>query len=163
ASVLVTGESGTGKELIAEAIHANSGRAGRPFVKVNLGGVSSQLFDSEMFGHVKGAFTDAGADRLRPFETANRGTIFLAQTRPLRPVRNLERRDYLPRRDRRARCVIAGEDAASSSGPDLPAARIERSADGRRSSDLRDQPGPRAGGRARRVSRGPPVPDQPDR
>ena len=77
ASVLVTGESGTGKELIAEALHRNSRRQRGPFVKVNLGGISSSLFESEMFGHVKGAFTDARSDRKGRFETANGGTIFL--------------------------------------------------------------------------------------
>ena len=77
ASVLITGESGTGKELVAEAVHRNSRRAGKPFVKVNLGGVPATLFESEMFGHVRGAFTDARADRKGRFETANGGTIFL--------------------------------------------------------------------------------------
>jgi len=77
ASVLITGESGTGKELIAEAIHLNSNRASKPFVKVNLGGISSSLFESEMFGHVRGAFTDARIDRMGRFEMANKGTIFL--------------------------------------------------------------------------------------
>jgi DNA-binding NtrC family response regulator len=77
ASVLVTGESGTGKELIADAIHRNSRRAQRPFVKVNLGGIAATLFESEMFGHVRGAFTDARADRKGRFEVANSGTIFL--------------------------------------------------------------------------------------
>lgn len=77
ASVLITGESGTGKELIAEAIHINSQRARQPFVKVNLGGISQSLFESEMFGHKKGAFTDATADRMGRFEMANKGTIFL--------------------------------------------------------------------------------------
>jgi DNA-binding NtrC family response regulator len=77
ASVLITGESGTGKELIAEAIHRNSRRAQAAFVKVNLGGISSSLFESEMFGHVKGAFTDARADRKGRFEVAHGGTIFL--------------------------------------------------------------------------------------
>jgi len=77
ASVLITGESGTGKELIAEAIHANSARAKHPFVKVNLGGLPPTLFESEMFGHKKGAFTDAHSDRTGRFEMANRGTIFL--------------------------------------------------------------------------------------
>ena len=77
ASVLITGESGTGKELIAEAIHINSQRTRQPFVKVNLGGISQSLFESEMFGHKKGAFTDASADRIGRFELANKGTIFL--------------------------------------------------------------------------------------
>jgi len=77
ASVLITGESGTGKELVAEAIHRNSRRRERPFVKVNLGGVSSTLFESEMFGHVRGAFTDARSDRKGRFEVAHGGTIFL--------------------------------------------------------------------------------------
>jgi DNA-binding NtrC family response regulator len=77
ASVLVTGESGTGKELVAEALHRNSRRRGRPFVKVNLGGISASLFESEMFGHVKGAFTDARSDRKGRFELADGGTIFL--------------------------------------------------------------------------------------
>lgn len=77
ASVLITGESGTGKELIAEAIHINSKRNGKPFVKVNLGGISQTLFESEMFGHKKGAFTDATADRVGRFEMADTGTIFL--------------------------------------------------------------------------------------
>ena len=77
ASVLITGESGTGKELIAEAIHENSKRARQPFVKVNLGGISQSLFESEMFGHKKGAYTDAVADRVGRFEMADKGTIFL--------------------------------------------------------------------------------------
>ena len=77
ASVLIMGESGTGKELIAEAIHYESQRANCPFVKVNLGGISSSLFESEMFGHKKGAFTDASSDRKGRFEMADTGTIFL--------------------------------------------------------------------------------------
>lgn len=75
--MLITGESGTGKELIAEAIHENSGRQGKPFVKVNLGGISQSLFESEMFGHKQGAFTDARHDRTGRFELADKGTIFL--------------------------------------------------------------------------------------
>ena len=85
ASVLVTGESGTGKELIAEAIHRNSRRAGKPFVKVNLGGVPSTLFESEMFGHTRGAFTDARTDRKGRFEIAHGGTIFLDEIGDLDP------------------------------------------------------------------------------
>lgn len=77
ASVLILGESGTGKELIAEAIHQNSPRQRGAFVKVNLGGISASLFESEMFGHKRGAFTDARYDRKGRFETAHKGSIFL--------------------------------------------------------------------------------------
>lgn len=77
ASILIMGESGTGKELIAEAIHHNSARRNKPFIKVNLGGISTSLFESEMFGHVRGAFTDARYDRTGRFEMAHKGTIFL--------------------------------------------------------------------------------------
>jgi two-component system NtrC family response regulator len=85
ASVLITGDSGTGKELIAAAIHRNSRRRNAPFVKVNLGGISSSLFESEMFGHVRGAFTDAKQDRKGRFELANGGTIFLDEIGDLDP------------------------------------------------------------------------------
>ena len=77
AAVLILGESGTGKELVAEAIHAGSHRRQGPFVKVNLGGISSSLFESEMFGHKRGAFTGAVRDRAGRFELAHTGTIFL--------------------------------------------------------------------------------------
>ena len=77
APVLITGESGSGKDLVADAIHRNSSRAAGPFVKVNLGGISTTLFESEMFGHVKGAFTDASSRRTGRFELAHEGTIFL--------------------------------------------------------------------------------------
>lgn len=77
ASVLIMGENGTGKELIAEAIHRNSRRAAHPFVKVNLGGIPQSLFESEMFGHKRGAFTGAVADREGRFAMADGGTIFL--------------------------------------------------------------------------------------
>ncbi|MFN8356190.1 MAG: sigma-54 dependent transcriptional regulator [Spirosomataceae bacterium] len=85
ASILITGESGTGKELIAEAIHQNSLRQRKPFVKVNLGGISTQLFESELFGHVRGAFTDARFDRIGRFEMAHKGTIFLDEIGDLDP------------------------------------------------------------------------------
>jgi len=77
ASVLILGESGTGKELIANAIHQNSPRKNQPMVKVNLGGIPGSLFESEMFGHVKGAFTDAKSDRVGRFSMADNGTILL--------------------------------------------------------------------------------------
>jgi two-component system NtrC family response regulator len=77
APVLILGENGTGKELIANAIHANSRRRHNPFVMVNLGGVPHSLFESEMFGHAKGAFTGAVTARKGRFEMADKGTIFL--------------------------------------------------------------------------------------
>lgn len=77
ASVLILGENGTGKEMVANAVHANSKRRNAPFVMVNLGGISQTLFESEMFGHAKGAFTGAVAARKGRFEMADKGTIFL--------------------------------------------------------------------------------------
>ncbi|MCM1028037.1 MAG: sigma-54 dependent transcriptional regulator [Pseudoflavonifractor sp.] len=77
APVLILGENGTGKELIAKAIHDNSPRRNKPFVAVNLGGIPPSLFESEMFGHVKGAFTGAVADREGRFGATRGGTIFL--------------------------------------------------------------------------------------
>jgi DNA-binding NtrC family response regulator len=75
--VLVTGQSGTGKELVAKAIHYNSQRARKPFVTVNMGAIPEDLIESELFGHEKGAFTDARDRRIGKFEEANEGTIFL--------------------------------------------------------------------------------------
>jgi DNA-binding NtrC family response regulator len=77
ANVLITGENGTGKGLIAQALHGVSPRASRPLVTVNTGGLSESLFESELFGHVKGAFTDAKTDRVGRFELADGGSIFL--------------------------------------------------------------------------------------
>lgn len=77
APVLILGESGTGKELIADAIHRNSPRASKPSVKINMGAITSSLFESEMFGHVRGAFTDAKADRKGHVASANGSTLFL--------------------------------------------------------------------------------------
>jgi len=77
APVLILGESGTGKELVADAIHRNSPRAAQPIVKINMGAIASSLFESEMFGHVRGAFTDARSDRKGHVASADGGTLFL--------------------------------------------------------------------------------------
>src|SRR5213596_1598787 len=77
ANVLILGEHGTGKEVVARWLHASSARAERPIVAVNLGGIPDGLFESELFGHVRGAFTDAKADRIGRFELADGGTLFL--------------------------------------------------------------------------------------
>jgi len=77
ANVLITGEHGTGKEVVAQTLHALSPRSGRPMITVNTGGLPEGTFESELFGHVKGAFTDARADRVGRFELSDRGTLFL--------------------------------------------------------------------------------------
>jgi DNA-binding NtrC family response regulator len=77
ANVLITGEPGTGKEVVAKTLHAISARASKPMVTVNAGGLAEGIFESELFGHVKGAFTDAKMDRVGRFELADTGTLFL--------------------------------------------------------------------------------------
>lgn len=101
-TVLVMGESGTGKELIARAIHYNSPRAKGPFVAINCGAIPSELLESELFGHVKGAFTGAIANRLGRFELADEGTLFLDEIGDLDPsmqvkiLRALQERRFEP-------------------------------------------------------------------
>jgi DNA-binding NtrC family response regulator len=85
ANVLVTGEHGTGKEVVARSLHAVSSRAGKPLVTVNAGGLVDGVFESELFGHVRGAFTDAKTDRVGRFELADGGTLFLDEIANMPP------------------------------------------------------------------------------
>lgn len=111
APVLILGENGTGKELIARAIHANSRRRDNPFVMVNLGGIPRSLFESEMFGHVKGAFTGAVAARKGRFELADKGTVFLDeigdldQASQVKLLRVLQQHTFEPVGESRSRKV----------------------------------------------------------
>ncbi len=86
ANVLITGENGTGKGVVAQALHAVSGRASRPLITVNTGGLPEGVFESELFGHVKGAFTDARSDRVGRFELAAGGTLFLDEIANITPT-----------------------------------------------------------------------------
>jgi DNA-binding NtrC family response regulator len=86
ANVLITGENGTGKGVVARALHAASKRAPKPLVSVNIGGLSETLFESELFGHVRGAFTDARQDRVGRFELADGGTLFLDEIANIPPA-----------------------------------------------------------------------------
>lgn len=101
-TVLITGESGTGKELIAKAIHYNSHRSAAPFIAINCGAIPSELLESELFGHVKGAFTGAISNRMGRFELADSGTIFLDEIGDLDPslqvklLRALQERRFEP-------------------------------------------------------------------
>jgi DNA-binding NtrC family response regulator len=90
ANVLITGENGTGKGVVAQALHAGSGRAGRAMVTVNAGGLPEGVFESELFGHVKGAYTDAKADRVGRFELADGGTLFLDEIANVAPSQQIK-------------------------------------------------------------------------
>ena len=100
ANVLITGENGTGKGVVAQALHAVSARAGRPLISVNMGGLPEGVFESELFGHVRGAFTDAKTDRAGRFELADGGTLFLDEigniplSQQAKMLRTLERGEF---------------------------------------------------------------------
>jgi two-component system NtrC family response regulator len=125
APVLILGENGTGKEMIAQAIHTNSPRSKQSFVMVNLGGISQSLFESEMFGHTKGAFTGAVAARKGRFEMADKGTIFLDEIGDLDPasqvkmLRVLQQHTFEPLGDSKPRKVDIRVVCATNA--DLPA------------------------------------------
>lgn len=130
APVLILGENGTGKELIANAIHVNSRRSSNPFVMVNLGGISQSLFESEMFGHAKGAFTGAVAARKGRFEIADKGTIFLDEIGDLdmgsqvKLLRVLQQHTFEPLGESRPKRVDIRVVCATNA--DLPAMVAER-------------------------------------
>ncbi len=98
ANVLILGENGTGKDLVAHAIHEQSNRHNKPFVSVDVGALTESLFESELFGHVKGAFTDARDDRAGRFEEANGGTIFLDEIGNLTPTQQAKLLSVLQQR-----------------------------------------------------------------
>ena len=101
-TIFINGESGTGKGLIAKAIHQSSSRRNKPFVAVNCSAIPESLMESELFGHVRGAFTGASADRIGRFEQADKGTLFLDEVGDMSPdlqvkiLRALEEREVEP-------------------------------------------------------------------
>ncbi len=125
ANVLITGENGTGKGVVAEALHAVSPRARKPLLTVNMGGLPEGIFESELFGHVKGAFTDAKADRAGRFELANDGTLFMDEigniplSQQNKLLRTLETGEF--ERVGSSRTQHANVRIISASNSDLPA------------------------------------------
>ena len=125
ANVLITGENGTGKGLVAQAIHAVSARGTRPFISVNMGGLPEGVFESELFGHVRGAFTDAKGDRAGRFELAEGGTLFMDEignipaAQQAKILRALERGEF--ERVGSSRTIRADVRLISATNADLPA------------------------------------------
>jgi DNA-binding NtrC family response regulator len=125
ANVLITGEHGTGKEVVARHLHACSLRRGKPLITVNAGGLAEGVFESELFGHVRGAFTDARTDRVGRFELADQGTIFLDEIANMPPgqqarlLRAIETGEYERLGSSRTRKVDAR--ILSATNADLPA------------------------------------------
>jgi DNA-binding NtrC family response regulator len=125
ANVLITGENGSGKGVVARALHAASERSARPFVTLNAGGISEGVFESELFGHVRGAFTDARSDRVGRFELAQGGTLFLDEIGNLPPsqqgklLRVIETGEF--ERVGSSRTIRSDVRLISASNADLPA------------------------------------------
>ena len=130
--VLITGESGVGKEVLADVIHAWSARAAGPLVKVNCAAIPETLLESELFGHEKGAFTGAVAQRIGRFEQANGGTIFLDEIAEMSPP-------------------ASGQAAARDAGRPVQARRLEPRNPDQRPHPGRHQPQPRRGSQSRAV------------
>ena len=125
ANVLLTGENGTGKGVVAQALHAVSIRAGKPFISVNMGGLPEGVFESELFGHVRGAFTDAKSDRAGRFELADGGTLFMDEignipmSQQAKLLRTIETGEY--ERVGSSRVCHASVRLISATNSDLPA------------------------------------------
>ena len=125
ANVLITGENGTGKGVVAQALHAVSIRAGKPFISVNMGGLPEGVFESELFGHVRGAFTDAKSDRAGRFELADGGTLFMDEignipmSQQAKLLRTIETGEY--ERVGSSRVCHASVRLISATNSDLPA------------------------------------------
>src|SRR5260221_3555661 len=125
ANILITGENGTGKGVVARLLHQLSGRLQQPLISVNMGGIPETLFESELFGHVGGAFTDARADRVGRFELADGGTLLLDEIANITPamqaklLRVIETGEFEPVGSSRTRRVSTR--VLSATNADLPA------------------------------------------